>query len=65
MGKTRIMRFRKGGERYKRAEWRWRGKRIEEVKECKYLGYVFKRNRGQETHIRDRIRTAGIVIRVV
>lgn len=31
--KTKIMRFRKGGGRIKKMEWRWKGKQIEEVKE--------------------------------
>ena len=38
VGKTKIMRFRKGLGRYMEVDWRWRG--IEEVKEFKYLGYV-------------------------
>jgi len=33
--------FRKGGRR-RRTKWRWKGKRIEEVIEFKYLGYVIK-----------------------
>ena len=53
VGKTKIMRFRKGGGGYKEVERRWRRKRIE-VKEFKYLGYVFKRNGGLQAHIRDR-----------
>ena len=61
-GKTKMMRFRKGDGRYKEGEWRWRGERIEEVKEFKSLGYVFNRNREQEAHIRDRVRKAGIVM---
>jgi len=31
--KTKVMRFRKGGGRCKKIEWRWKGKRIEKVKE--------------------------------
>lgn len=37
--KTKSMRFRKRGRRLGKKDWRWKGKRIEEVKECKYLGY--------------------------
>lgn len=44
--KTKIMRFRKGGGRQGKREWRWTGKKIEEVKEYKYLGYVMQRNGG-------------------
>lgn len=38
-GKTK-MRFRKEKGRMEKRVWRWKGKRIEEVKEFKYLGYV-------------------------
>ncbi|EZA48015.1 hypothetical protein X777_14456 [Ooceraea biroi] len=34
--------------------WRWKGKKLEEVKEIKYLGYVFQRNGKQDAHVRDR-----------
>lgn len=65
VGKTKIIRFRTGGGRERRVEWRWKGKRIEEVKEFKYLGYVFKQSGGQEAHIRDRVKKAGVVMRQV
>ena len=39
--KTKVIRFRKGGGRERVMEWRWKGRRVEEVKEFKYLGYVF------------------------
>lgn len=38
MEKTKIMMFRKGDERLSKRNWRWKGKRIEEVTEFKYLG---------------------------
>lgn len=41
--KTKIMGFRKGGGRLNKREWRWKGKRIEEVKELRYLGCVAKK----------------------
>ena len=46
-------------------DWRWKRKRIEEVKEFRYLGYVFKRNGGPEAQIRDRVKMAGVVMRQV
>lgn len=58
MEKTKIMRCRKGGGRKKKIEWRWKGKKIEEVKEFKYLGYMMKESGGQETHIKERKRKA-------
>jgi len=36
--KTKLMRFRRGGGREKKRDWRWKGKKIEEVKKVKYLG---------------------------
>lgn len=44
--KIKIGRFRKGGGRESKIEWRWKGKRIEEVKEFNYLRYVLQRNGG-------------------
>lgn len=38
------------------------GKRIEEVKESKYLGYCSKKNRGQEAQIRNRGKKAAAVM---
>jgi len=35
--------FRKGGGKRRRTKWRWKGKRIEEVTEFKYLDYVIKK----------------------
>lgn len=35
--KSKIVGFRKGGGRRKETEWKWKGKKIEEVKEIKYL----------------------------
>lgn len=35
--KTKIMRFRKGGGRLEKRGWRWKGRKIEEVKEYTYL----------------------------
>jgi len=36
--KRQKMRFRKGGGKMAKKDWRWREKKIEEVKEYKYLG---------------------------
>lgn len=38
--RTKIMRCRRGGGRMEKRIWRWKGKRVEEIKEFKYLGYV-------------------------
>ncbi|XP_071648497.1 uncharacterized protein [Temnothorax longispinosus] len=63
--KTKIMRFRKGGGKKKKYDWRWKGKKLEEVNEFKYLGYTLKKNGGQEAHIRERRRKAARVMREV
>jgi hypothetical protein len=60
--KTKIMRFRKGGGRLGKREWRWKGKRIEEVKEFTYLGYRLQRNGGQEAQVKERIKKAAMVM---
>lgn len=54
--KTKIMRFRRGGGRIKKVDWRWKGDKIEEVKEFAYLGYTLQRDGGQEAHVRERVR---------
>lgn len=63
--KTKIMRCRKGGDREKKREWRWKEKRIVEVKEFTYLGYVLQKNRGQAAQIRDRIRKVAAALEQV
>lgn len=60
---TKIMRFRKGDGRLDKIDWRWKRKRIEEVKEFKYLGYVMQRNEDQKAHVRDRVRKATVTMR--
>jgi len=54
-----ILRFRKGAGKWKEYKWIRKGKVIGEVKEFKYLGYVFQRNGGQKAHIKDRITRAA------
>lgn len=51
-GKTKIIRFRKRGGRESKRSWRWKGKKIEKVREFNYLGYVMQKNDGQEAQIR-------------
>jgi len=42
----KIVRFRKGRRRMSKVDWRWKGKRIEKVKQFKYLGFTVQRNGG-------------------
>lgn len=65
MWKRVVIRFRKGGGRSKKADWRWKWKKIEEVKEFRYLGYTIQRNGGKEAHVRERERRAAVVMREV
>lgn len=60
--KTKIVRFRKGGGRMGKVEWRWKGKSIEKVGECKYLGYVVQRNGGQEKQVKERMEKAVAIM---
>lgn len=41
MGKSKIMRFGREGGRRKRMGWWWEGREVEEIRELKYLGYIF------------------------
>jgi len=58
--KTKIMR--KGGGGMGKRDWRWKGKKVEEVNEYNYLGYTLQRNDGQEAHVKERVRKAAAVI---
>lgn len=63
VGKTKVVRF---GKRMRgRVEWSWGKDKIEEIKEIKYLGYVFKRNGRQDAQIKERIGRARGVMRSV
>ena len=50
--KSKVMRFRKGkGRKKKWVAW-WKGRKLEEVKEFKYLGYTLQVNGEQGAHLR-------------
>jgi len=63
--KTKVIRFRVGGARLGKMDWRWKGKKLEAVKEYKYLGYTVQRNGKQDKHIKERIAKAMAVMGVV
>ncbi|XP_024883228.1 uncharacterized protein LOC112461981 [Temnothorax curvispinosus] len=65
VGKTKVMRFRKGGGKMKKVKWSWKEEEIEEVKEFCYLGYTFQKNGEQDAHINERVRKATIAMRQV
>jgi len=60
-GKTKIMRFRRGGGKIGKRDWRWKEKKLEEVK-FRYLGYTLQRNGGQKAHVSERIKKAAAVM---
>ena len=53
--KSKIMMFKKAGGREKKRQWKWEEKTVEEVKAYKYLGFVMRRNNGNEEHIKTQI----------
>lgn len=62
VGKTKVIRCRKGGGRKKRVQWNWNGRAIEEASRYKYLGYVIKSNGEQGDHVRESVaKGAGIL----
>lgn len=46
-----MMRFREEEGRRKVTEWKFRGEKLEEVKESQYLGFRFRSNGGTEGHV--------------
>ena len=62
VGKTKVMRCRRGGMRWKKMTWRWKGKELEEMRTYKYLGYTVMGNGGQEKHVEERVRKRAAVM---
>jgi len=60
--KSKVMVFKNKGGRDKERFWWWGEKRIEEVKEYKYLGYVITRHGGDKEHVRERVRRARVAM---
>lgn len=46
-------------------EWKWKGDRLEEVREVTYLEYRMSKNGGRETIVRDSIRRGVVLMRKV
>lgn len=63
--KTKIMRIKREPGKLEKRDWRWSKRKIKEVKEIEYLGYVMQRNRRQEAHIRENVRRAAMAMRQV
>lgn len=62
VGKSKIVRFKKGGDRQKVMEWWWREEKIKEVKEFKYLGFTFQKNGEMKAHLKDRVKKEAAVM---
>jgi len=63
--KLKILCFRKGGGRIRRVKWMWKRKMIEGVLEFKYLGYVIKKNEGDDREIRELKEKDNIIMKKV
>lgn len=50
--KTKVMIFNRKGKVGKE-EWKWKGEKIEEVKNFKYLGFTFNRKGNYKEHIQE------------
>lgn len=63
--KSKVLVFsKKDSDRGKR-NWSWKEERIEEVEECRYLGYTFMKNNRDEAHIREVMKkAAGIMAQI-
>jgi len=60
--KTKIMRCRKEGGKWKKVRWMWKGEKVEEVKSFKYLGYIIMKNGEQKEHVKDRVKRAARIM---
>lgn len=49
--KTKIIRSKKGKRRWSKKDWKWKEKKLEEVRQYKYLVYVMQGNGGQKALI--------------
>ena len=63
--KSKMVSFRKGERKKTVVEWKWRGERIDEVKEFKYLGYKLTINGADNGHIEETPKKAKVVIKQV
>ncbi|XP_036145342.1 uncharacterized protein LOC118646472 [Monomorium pharaonis] len=60
--KTKIMRCKRGGGRRKKINWRWKGKKLEEVNRFKYLGYTLLANGKQDGHVEERVKKGSAIL---
>lgn len=53
--RSKIMKFKRDGER-KKVRWRWERREVKEIRQYRYLGYIFQSNGGQEKQVRNRVK---------
>jgi len=63
--KSKMLCFRKRRGKKRRVKWMWKRKRIGEVSEFKYLGYVLKKNGKDDGQIRELKKKDNIIMRKV
>lgn len=56
--KMKIMVFKNGGKREKNEKWKYKGEKIQEVKEFKYLGFWFATGNNYKKHLKETMRKA-------
>ena len=61
--KSKMMIFRKGKGKNRKATWRWKEEEIEMVKEFTYLWVRLQKNGDLEAHIREIVKRANITIK--
>lgn len=61
--KSKVIIFEKGWGKKEAWSWKWGEKKIEEVKEIKYLGYILQKNGKSDKHIREVLRKIEICMR--
>jgi hypothetical protein len=50
---TKMMVFNERKRKSEEKEWNWEERKVEQIKECKYLGYTFNERATDKAHIRE------------
>ena len=62
--KSKIMVFKKGGEgKEKSTNWKWKGERVDDVKEMLYLERKMQRNGDVTNHMKERMKRANVMMK--
>ena len=60
--KSKGMRYRKESRRWKEMEIKWRGEKVEEIREFSFLGYMMSRKNGDIVHVEYLARKAKSIL---